>query len=188
MLEYLPLALNLGQAFMGHKAVEKSAKKTYGEQVSLENSERMRRLSDALSNPNDPLYKQYVAEETDAGLLDYTQGLQELINQNRRLTSMGRTPLFDEERGGEQMFRALTLGRASANQQARELARKRLRQGIDELGATSKTAMSTSDAQRERRTTDALNRYQLFSGLGDALATQTSNPIRWNQLSRMGAF
>lgn len=161
--------LSLGQALQGFRGGQKVAKPTYGEQTSMTRSQDINRLSQALGDPNDPLYKQFETQEMDAALSDYSQSLQSLINQNRRMRSMGRTPLFDEERGAEQIFRAGLLGRNAAGQQARDLARKRIAGAIEAGKIGSGVAMQTSDAQRARRSATSANQLGLLQDIGDVL-------------------
>jgi hypothetical protein len=59
---------------------------------------------------NNPLYQQIYGQQKEQGQQNLAESIAELTGQNRKLASMGRVPLFDPERGGEQLFRGVTSG------------------------------------------------------------------------------
>lgn len=65
-------------------------------------------IASAMTDMNNPLYQQMYGQFQQQGQHNLAQTIAELSRQNRKLSMMGRTPLFDAERGGEQMFRGLT--------------------------------------------------------------------------------
>lgn len=66
--------------------------------------------ANAATDINNPLYQQIYGQQKEQGQQNLAQQISELSNQNRKLSSMGRVPLFDPERGGEQLFRGITSG------------------------------------------------------------------------------
>lgn len=78
---------------------------------------------DAIGNTQNPMYQQVYQQQQEQGRQNLAQQITELSNQNRRLSSLGRTPLFDSERGGEQLFRGLTQGYQDVQNQAANNAR-----------------------------------------------------------------
>jgi hypothetical protein len=64
----------------------------------------------AMTDTNNPLYQQIHGQQKQQGQQNLAESIRELTGQNRKLASMGRVPLFDPERGGEQLFRGITSG------------------------------------------------------------------------------
>lgn len=73
---------------------------------------------DAIGNTQNPMYQQIYGQQKQQGQDNLAQEIAQLSGQNRRLSAMGRTPLFDQERGGEQLFRGLTQGYQDVQNQA----------------------------------------------------------------------
>lgn len=65
---------------------------------------------DAIGNTQSPMYQRVYGQQKQQGQDNLADQIFQLSAQNRKLSSMGRTPLFDQERGGEQLFRGLTQG------------------------------------------------------------------------------
>lgn len=74
--------------------------------------------ANAATDINNPLYQQIYGQQKQQGQQNLADQISELSNQNRKLSSMGRTPLFDPERGGEQLFRGITSGYQNIQNQA----------------------------------------------------------------------
>lgn len=117
-------------------------------------------LGRAQYDTNDPLYQQTYEAERGAGMQDLAASIAEMARQNRKLSSMGRTPLFNPERGGETAFRGLTQGYQNVQDTARQRARQILAGGQSALGNTF-NAYSTLTAGQ-----DANKKKQAF-GLGN---------------------
>lgn len=90
----------------------------------------MQQSVNALLNPDDPRFKKLKKQNQQDQQFSLAQGLAEASRQNRKLSGMGRTPLFDPERGGEQMFRALTQGYQNADVNATNQTRQQFAQAI----------------------------------------------------------
>lgn len=86
-------------------------------------------LARAQYDQNHPLFQQIYGQERQQGQQDLAASVAELARQNRRLSSMGRTPLFSPERGGETIFRGVTQGYQDIQNQARNRAREVLQAG-----------------------------------------------------------
>lgn len=72
----------------------------------------------AMGNTDSALYQDIYGQQKQQGQDNLAYQIAELGRQNRKLSSMGRTPLFDAERGGETMFRGLTQGYQDIQNQA----------------------------------------------------------------------
>lgn len=72
----------------------------------------------ASANPDDPLYKRLYGQYQQQNQGNLAQVIAEAQRQNRGQQDMGRTPLFSQERGGENIFRALTQGYQNSGAQA----------------------------------------------------------------------
>lgn len=66
--------------------------------------------TNAMGNPDNPLYKKIYGQKRQAGQQNLAESIAELTKQNRKLQSLGRSPLLDNERGGEAIFRNLMQG------------------------------------------------------------------------------
>ncbi len=74
--------------------------------------------ANAAVDTNNPLYQQVYGQQRQQGQQNLADQISQLSNQNRKLASMGRVPLFDPERGGEQLFRGITSGYQNVQNQA----------------------------------------------------------------------
>lgn len=104
-------------------------------------------VANAIYNPSNPLYQQlYGAERQDiqqTGAANIAQA----GNQNRLLSSMGRTPLFSQERNGEQAFRQGVMNQQGADVQAQNATRGILSSSLGGLGSAMQGANANSAAQ-----------------------------------------
>ncbi len=67
---------------------------------------QMSNVTNAMTNPNNPLYQQMYGQYKQQGQQALGENISQMAGQNRMLSSMGRTPLFDPTRQGEAAFRA----------------------------------------------------------------------------------
>lgn len=65
---------------------------------------------DAMGDITNPKYQQIYGQQKQQGQDNLAYQIAELGRQNRKLSMLGRTPLFSAERGGETLFRGLTQG------------------------------------------------------------------------------
>lgn len=83
-------------------------------------------IANAMVDMNNPLYQQMYGQFKQQGQANLAQTIAQLSGQNRKLAMAGRTPLFDAERGGEQLFRGLTQGYGDVQNAASQQAFKQL--------------------------------------------------------------
>lgn len=102
---------------------------------------QLQQVATAQMDTNNPLYQQIYGQQKAQATQNLAQGIQEISNQNRKLSSMGRVPLFDPERGGEQLFRGLTQG----YQNAGNLAAQGTERTLSNAGSTLNTAYSNAN-------------------------------------------
>lgn len=118
-------------------------------------ADQQQQISQALTQgPSNPLYQQMYGQYKQQGQNQLGQGIAELQAQNRLNTNMGRTPLFNQERGGEQLFRNLMQGYQNVGTQADQQTRGNLMQasqatnaGLGAYGNTSRFAQNANSAQ-----------------------------------------
>lgn len=91
---------------------------------------RQNQLSHALTDTNNPLYQQMYGQYKNQASNNLAQSISELQGQNRLNSGMGRTPLLSRERGGEDMFRAITQGYQNQGVQADQQARSAITQAM----------------------------------------------------------
>lgn len=108
-------------------------------------------LGKASYDPNDPLYQKLYTAERGSAQQDLATAIAEMGRQNRKLSSMGRTPLFDPERGGEQVFRQLAQGYTSAEDNARQRARQIIGAGQNAMGQAYNAYGTLSSAQDQNK-------------------------------------
>lgn len=73
-------------------------------------SNQLENIAGAQMDPSNPLYQKLYGQYKQQGQQALAGGINELAGQNRKLAAMGRVPLLDQERGGEQMWRGLMQG------------------------------------------------------------------------------
>ena len=120
----------------------------------------MGELANAQYNPDNPLYQRLYGQEKDAANQDLAAVIAEMSRQNRKLSSLGRTPLFSPERGGEQMFRATIQG----HQDAQNMARMRAR---EILGGGQRAMATNFGAQNQLTAMQDQNKKKKAFGLGN---------------------
>lgn len=72
----------------------------------------------AMGDPNSAQYQNIYKQQRQMGQDNLAEVIAEAVRQNRKLSAMGRTPLFSQERGGEEVFRNLTRGYQDVQGQA----------------------------------------------------------------------
>lgn len=92
-------------------------------------------IANAIYNPSNPLYQQLYGQQKQAIQQNTAATIGQASNQNRLLSSMGRTPLFSPERNGEESFRQAVMGQQGADVQAQNQTRSVLQAGEQALGS-----------------------------------------------------
>ena len=72
----------------------------------------------AMGDMDNPLYQKIYGQKRQAGQQNLAESIRELSGQNRKLQMLGRSPLLDNERGGEAIFRNLMRGYQDVQNQA----------------------------------------------------------------------
>lgn len=88
-------------------------------------SGQQQNVANAMYNPSNPLYQQLYGQERQNIQQTGAQQIAQAGNQNRLLSSMGRTPLFSQQRNGEEAFRQSVM-----NQQGADVAAQNATRGI----------------------------------------------------------
>lgn len=117
----------MGQALQIVPALMQAKSAFKGPQV--QQTKQLGNISNALVNPQNPLYQQLYGQNKQNNLSSLSQAITEMENHNRNLAANGRVPLFNPERGGEQAFRALAQQYQGNDQQARDQTIKQLMSG-----------------------------------------------------------
>lgn len=114
---------------------------------------------DAIGNTNNPQYQNIYNQQRQQGQDNLAQQIMQLSNANRKLSSLGRTPLFDPERGGEQLFRGMTQGYQDVQNQAANNARSI-------LGAQAQGQLNVGQLKNQT----ASNQAGIYGNLAGGLA------------------
>lgn len=117
-------------------------------------------ILNAMTNTSNPMYQNIYGQQKQQGQQALGDEISQLSAQNRKLSALGRTPLFDNERGGEQLFRNLTQGYQNNQNTAANNT-----QGI--LGGAYKNAAQLGQQQQQA----GLIKAQGQSGLGGLIGT-----------------
>lgn len=140
--------------------------------------------------PSNPLYQQLYGQYKQQNQNNMAQMIAESQAQNRMNSSMGRTPLFSQERGSENIFRQMMQQYQNGGGQADEQTRSALGQ------AAGATGMATGNynqltPQRNMQTAQGLQGYkdiyQLLTGGSNGstgymgAGHYNPGPITWNQ-------
>lgn len=96
---------------------------------------RQNQISQALTDNNNPLYQQLYGQYQQQNKNNLAETIAELQRQNRMNTQNGRTPLFNQERGGETVFRNLMQGYQNSGAQADQQTRQGLAQAMGGAGS-----------------------------------------------------
>jgi hypothetical protein len=72
----------------------------------------------AMGDPNSAQYQNIYRQQKQQGQDNLVEVIAEAARQNRKASAMGRTPLFSQERGGEDIFRNITRGYQDVQGQA----------------------------------------------------------------------
>lgn len=91
---------------------------------------RNTQISQALTDTNNPLYQQLYGQYKQQNNNNLAQTIAEAQGQNRMNSVLGRTPLFSQERGSENIFRSLMQGQQTQGLQADQQTRSALTQAM----------------------------------------------------------
>lgn len=119
-LDFLSLIPTVAAAY----SALKSSKPTAAENAQMQELANERYYQQQAADPNSQLMKAYANANRDQLDREYAGSITDLINQNRRQTALGRQPLFDPERGDQQIYRAQQLGYQANADKARAMAQQ----------------------------------------------------------------
>lgn len=74
--------------------------------------------TNAMVDTDNPMYQKIYGQQKQQGQTNLAESIAEMVRQNRKQTRMGRTELFDPERGGETLFRGVNKGYQDIQNQA----------------------------------------------------------------------
>lgn len=120
----LQAAIPFIPTLVGALGARQTLKPTEAEQSQLELLRQRQAYEAAAADPNSALMKQYTQAEDSRLNRNFSQSIQGLLEAQRRQTKLGRTPLFDAERGDEQIWRAGQKAYADNADVARDNARQ----------------------------------------------------------------
>lgn len=147
-----------------------------------------------IGGPSNPLYQSIFGQYKQQNANNVAQTIAEAQGQNRMNSNMGRTPLFSNERGSENIFRTLT----QANQNAGVQADTQTRAALGQAGGMSLPGIAGYNAmipQTNAATAQGLQGYQgiynLLRGAGSSqpgvgssgAGNYNPGPINWNTSS-----
>lgn len=158
-------------------------------------AQRQNQLSQALTDNNNPLYQQIYGQYKQQNQANLADVIAQAQGQNRMNASMGRVPLFNDERGSENIFRQLATQAQNGGVQADQQARQALTQamGGNQMAQSQYGAITPTTA---RANTAQLSGYQ---GIQNIMQNMTGGyqspyqqpqqqqqsynpgPIMWNQ-------
>lgn len=128
----------------------------------------------AIGNPSNPLYQQLYGQYQQQNKNNLASTISQLQGQNRMLTGMGRTPLFDPNRGGETIFRGLMQGQQDAGVQSAQQTNQALQaqqQGANSAG----NYYGAINSQAARAGTAQLQGYQGIANILGQITGQNNN-------------
>lgn len=149
-LDFLSLVPTVASLYGAYK----SSQPTAAEKAQSQELANQQYYQQQLADPNSTLMQAYTSSNKDMLDRQFAGSINDLVNNNRRLTSMGRTPLFDPERGDQQILRAQEMG----YQQNADTARQQAGQTIAGLASGSgslATGYGNTVANAQKRQTQS---------------------------------
>lgn len=123
-----------------------------------------------LQGPNNPLYQQLYGQYQTQNRNNMQQSIADAQAQNRMNVNMGRTPLFSNERGSENIFRSMQQGYQNEGVQADQQTRAALTgasgptlQGIAGYNSITPSAIAANKGQNQ----GYQSIYDLLRGMGN---------------------
>lgn len=145
-------------------------------------------LAKAQYDPNSALYQGIYNQEREQGNQNLSDTISELSRQNRKLQTLGRTPLLDAERGGESIFRNLVKGREDVGSTATRNTLARLQGAQNALqGAQNSYSgiYNSNDVLSKAAYQNDLTKVGGYYSIGDVLKNlfnlRQPETINWNQ-------
>ncbi len=125
-------------------------------------------LTDALTNTQNPIYANLFNQYNQQGDQNIASVLAQAQGQNRMASSLGRTPLLSQERGGEQLFRSLIQGKQDVSNNAMNQARTSIGQAMSGQSGLQNTYNNV--ASSDKALTGGHNAG--YAGIADLISPQ----------------
>jgi len=123
MADFLSLLLGIPSLISNFNGSTTSPYQKQQEQLAAQQAQ----YAQALANPQSQMYQQTYNKYQDQNKANLAQVIAEAQGQNRLASSMGRTPLFSQGRGGETLFRSLMQGYQNSGAQSDQQTRGALK-------------------------------------------------------------
>lgn len=160
-LDFLSLVPAVASLYGAYKSSQPTAAEKAQDQALANQQYYQQQLAD----PNSTLMQGYTNANKDLLDRQFAGSINDLVNQNRRQTAMGRQPLFDPERGDQQILRAQSIGFQQNADQARENARRTITDLASGSGQLATGYGNTvANAQKRQTQQDLLPTTALQSG------------------------
>ncbi len=129
------------------------------------------RMAQALANPNDPLYQQFVNSEKQNLTQDFSGLLDQMVRRNRLERSMGRQGFIDPERGDEQLYRTFQQALPRLNESATKTATGRMTTGFTALNNDANRRILAEQSRMGMANTYRAQQQTGAKGLADLIAS-----------------
>jgi hypothetical protein len=129
------------------------------------------KLSEAISDPTNPLFQNLNAAEREAATKDFNLGLQAALNANIRNRAIGGPGYITvPNRRDENFWRAIATQRELGGQEAADRARKALSDAASAASGGGATAVGASNAQQAIKQSQLDRLSAGIGGLGTTLS------------------
>jgi hypothetical protein len=128
-LDFLSLLPSVASLYAAYK----SSQPTQAEQMQMQDLSNQQYYAGQAADPNSPLMHAYTNANKSYLDSQYAGNINDLVNANRRETSLGRQPILDPERGAQTIYRAQQLG----YQQNANTAQNEARTTLQNLSGTA---------------------------------------------------
>lgn len=149
MTDFLSLISAIPALMSGFSGDQSAPYRKQQEQIAA----RQNQYSQALTDNNNPLYQQLYGQYKQQNQNNLADVIAQAQGQNRMNAAMGRTPLFNNERGSENIFRNITQSYQNQGVQADQQTRQALQQGLvgnaSALGAYNNITPTTARANSQ---------------------------------------
>lgn len=122
-------------------------------------------IANAMNNTNNPLYQQMYGQQKEQNMNNLASATSMMQGQNRMQSAMGRTPLFAQGRGGEEIFRNLMQGYQNNDATAQQQVHNQLAQNLQ----GSNQALMASQAQNNANKTQNNSQLNSFNSIAQLL-------------------
>lgn len=162
----LPLAGMLSQGLSGILASREKPGFDWAKAGEMANLQKLGATTQAIANPNDPLYKRLVEEETKARRGDFLRTLKTTMEQDRRNRAMGRGSILGAEREDEALYNTINRMNEPMQEAGRLAAQQRLGQTYDAQRGLVPMQRAVSDDFAQQQEAAKQRRYFTPYALG----------------------